>query len=79
MLPSETSTPKKSPSSETIDRFESRYAPLHTATIAWSRGPKTLRETPDGNTPRVIPPHAHDKVCTTYSVTCAVSTGTSVT
>ena len=41
-----------------VVRFDRRYAPVHSATMAWTRGPKPPGGTPTGNGARVDAPQA---------------------
>jgi hypothetical protein len=73
-------TSKKSSTSSSIPRLLIRYAPLHTDTIAWRRGPNCPAATPGGNVARVEIPHLRQSsACNWYSSTVATTLGTSAT
>jgi hypothetical protein len=61
-------------------RFDKRYALVHSATMACTRGPKPPVGTPGGTAARVEAPQAGQRTrCKCYSVTSGFTGGTSVT
>ena len=57
IVPTLKGTPNTSSIACCVVRFDKRYAPVHSATVACTRGPYVLLGTPAGQGARVVAPH----------------------
>src|SRR5215475_3122087 len=58
IVPTLIGTPNTSSITCCVVRFDKRYAPVHSATVACTRGPYVPLGTPTGQGARVVAPHA---------------------
>src|SRR5918994_116358 len=58
IVPTRIGTPNTSSITCCVVRFDKRYAPVHSATVAGTRGPYVPLGTPAGQDARVVSPHA---------------------
>src|ERR671938_486348 len=58
IVPTLIGTPNTSAITCCVVRLDKRYAPVHSATVACTRGPYVLLGTPAGQGARVVSPHA---------------------